>query len=153
MGSKILLFFVGVLLLFLAYSSLPSLKRAIADARRNLRCSSKVQAEIISWNITEFSDDPDRYTPRIRYIWNDQIYETEVKQVDITAYQKKHDYPDDTMTIFVEPDDPTSLVPQTQKHETYTSAILKAILDSIGACFLSLFFLFFAVLIFWCIFR
>ena len=119
-----------------------SIRDPMLEIRRINRCSVEATAEIQSWSAQEYSEESTQYTPTIRYSHNGHDYEAEFWKGAVTRYQKKHQLSADSMTIFVDPDDPASITPGNKSR-----AIFKEIESCVFVCGISLFFLGMGILI------
>lgn len=115
----ILLGIAGLWFLYIA------VKNIIDTIRIVKRCSEKVTADILFWTEEEDSDNPTRYIPTIRYSHGGQSYETFYLDGALTWYQKKHRDTGDTLTIFLDPENPATITPEHKR---------RSMLQSIGLC-------------------
>jgi len=108
--ENLLMFFVILFGLTCPYFLWKNIKNTVEAIRQIRRCTMQATAKIQSWRITEDSDNPTACTPTLCYTCNGHVYETEFWNGTITKYQAKRDYTDnDTMIIFVDPNNPTNI--------------------------------------------
>jgi len=88
-----------------------AIKNTIAEVRTVRCCCIEATAEILSWRVEEDSDNPTRYIPTIRYAHHGRMYETEFRDAAVTGYQKEREYSGDTMTIFLDRENPAVITP------------------------------------------
>lgn len=87
-------------------------KTVAATIRQVRACTVNTEAEILSWRIETDSDNPTQCTPTIRYSSGGHIYEVEFRNGTVTQYQKDHYFAGDTMTVWIDPENPTSVIPE-----------------------------------------